>query len=89
MTTNVELSARAERDLRRIKRGPDRKRLVVALQALAGEAANLDVKALHGKAPWRRLRVGDYRVLYRPVERGLWVERVIDRRDLDRAVATL
>jgi len=89
MTTNVELSARAERDLRRIKRGPDRQRLVVALQALAGEAANLDVKALHGKAPWRRLRVGDYRVLYRPVEQGLWVERIVDRRDLDRAVATL
>lgn len=89
MTTNVELSARAERDLRRIKRGPDRQRLVVALQALAGDAANLDVKALQGRAPWRRLRVGDYRVLYRPVEQGLWVERIVDRRDLDRAVATL
>ncbi|HUR18482.1 MAG TPA: type II toxin-antitoxin system RelE/ParE family toxin [Acidimicrobiales bacterium] len=86
---NVELSARAERDLRRIKRGPDRQRLVVALQALAGEAANLDVKALHGKAPWRRLRVGDYRVLYRLVEKALWVERIVDRRGLDRAVATL
>lgn len=89
MTTNVELSARAERDLRRIKRGRDRQRLVVALQALGDDAANLDVKALQGRAPWRRLRVGDYRVLYRPVEQGLWVERIMDRRDLDRAVATL
>ena len=89
MTTNVELSARAERDLRRIKRGPDRQRLVVALQALGDDTANLDVKALQGRAPWRRLRVDDYRVLYRPVEQGLWVERIVDRRDLDRAVATL
>ena len=89
MTTDVELSARAERDLSRIRRGPDRQRLVVALQALAGDAANLDVKALQGRAPWRRLRVGDYRVLYRPVEQGLWVERIVDRRDLERAVATL
>lgn len=89
MTTKVELSARAERDLRRIKRVSDRQRLMVALQALAGDAANLNVKALQGRPPWRRLPVGDYRVLYRPVEQGRWVERIVNRRDLDRAVATL
>jgi hypothetical protein len=31
------------------------------------EPANLDVKPLAGRSPWRRLRVGDWRVLFRPL----------------------
>lgn len=68
-----------------------------ALEALGAGASNLDVKPLIGSAPWHRLRVGDFRVLYRPVEpnetadsgAGLLVARVVHRRDLERAVATL
>jgi hypothetical protein len=65
------------------------------------QPANLDVKQLAGRAPWLRLRQGDYRVIYRPMtpnelrarraveKRGFLIERVIDRKDLKRATATL
>ena len=46
-------------------------------------------KALDGHAPWLRLRIGDYRALYRPIEGGWWVERVVNRRDLEQALTTL
>lgn len=60
-------------------------------------ATNLDIKPLAGVAPWHRLRVGDYRILYRPVapneavdSEARWlVARVVHRRDLERAVSTL
>jgi hypothetical protein len=63
------------------------------------------VKALEGAAPYLRLRVGDYRVIYRPLEPaelaaislqrerqsdlGFLVVRVVHRRELDRAVGSL
>ncbi len=95
--SGVVLSRRAERDLRRIGRGEELDRLREALEALAAGASNLDVKPLIRPAPWHRLRVGDFRVLYRPVEpnetadsgAGLLLARVVHRRDLERAVATL
>jgi hypothetical protein len=31
--------------------------------------ANADIKALAGSPPWLRLRVGDWRVIYRPLSR--------------------
>jgi hypothetical protein len=58
-------------------------------------ADNLDAKPLVGRAPWRRLRVGELRVLYRPLteeeaaEGGYLIARVIHRRDLQRAVSSL
>jgi mRNA interferase RelE/StbE len=93
----IVLSRRAERDLRRIGRGEALARLREALEGLADGDANLDVKPLAGSAPWHRLRVGDYRVLYRatePDEAGevdvrFLVARVVHRRDLERAVVTL
>jgi hypothetical protein len=46
-----------------------------------------------GHAPWRRPRVGEHRVLYREVtgeaDVGYLVARVIDRRDLHRAIDKL
>jgi len=92
----IQLLPRAVRDLRRID-GPTRRRIAQALDALAAGAANTNVKALAGSAPWLRLRVGDWRVLYRPrsaVESaatgpGYIVARVVNRRDLLRAVSTL
>ena len=47
--------------------GPQRRRVSDALESLAAGAENLDVKALAGRTPWLRLRVGDWRVLYRPL----------------------
>lgn len=61
----IVLSRRAERDLRRIGRGEALVRVREALEALAVEEPNFDVKLLAGFPPWHRLRVGDYRILYR------------------------
>lgn len=85
----VELSRRAERDLRRMGQGLDQNRVIEALRRLAAEDASLDVRALRGANPWVRLRVGDWRILYRPTDRGFWIERVVHRRELERAVDTL
>ncbi len=93
----IVLSRRAERDLRRVGPGEGLAQIRAALTALAAGEANLDIKPLAGAAPWHRLRVGDYRILYRPVDppvgidaqTGLLVARVVHRRDLERAVTTL
>ena len=93
---NIEISRRAVRDLRRLASG-DVRRVRRGLEALSAGAANLDVKAVANRAPWLRLRVGELRVLYRPLneaelekESEKWlVSRVVHRRELDRAVASL
>jgi mRNA-degrading endonuclease RelE of RelBE toxin-antitoxin system len=88
----VRLARRAEKDLDGLtKRAAAR--VLNALEKLGKDPASeeLDVKALVGRRPWRRLRVGDYRILFRPSQRGrvLLVARVFDRRELERALATL
>lgn len=100
---HIELSRRALRDLRRID-GGDRRRLFDVLErdlAAEPQPPNLDVKQLAGHSPWLRLRRGGYRILYRPLTdaelstlgaehpSGFLVERIVDRGDLDRAIATL
>jgi mRNA-degrading endonuclease RelE of RelBE toxin-antitoxin system len=93
----VVLSRRAERDPRRLGSGELLARIRDALEGLAAGGASLDIRPLAGAAPWHRLRVGDYRVLYRPVEpheapgqSARWlVARIVHRRDLARAVSTL
>ena len=108
MPAHVELSSRASRDLRRLGKGPDRKPLVDALTVslvAVPPPDNLDVKPIAGHQPWLRLRVGAYRILYRPmtaqevavvakrrgrrIETGFLVARIVHRRDLERAVASL
>ena len=93
----IVLSRRAERDLRSVGSGESVARIREALPALAAGETNLDIKPLAGAALWHRLRVGDYRILYRPLDpaeaieaEAAWiVARIIHRRDLERAVATL
>jgi mRNA-degrading endonuclease RelE of RelBE toxin-antitoxin system len=90
--SSIKLAPRAVRDVKGLDR-QTRKRVRQAFQALEADAANLDVKPVAGHAPWRRLRVGEHRVLYRelaaePDARYL-VARVIDRRDLHRAIDRL
>jgi mRNA-degrading endonuclease RelE of RelBE toxin-antitoxin system len=99
----VELSKRALRDLRRIDHTSRKRLLGVLERELAAEPQppNLDVKPLVGRAPWLRLRRGEYRVLYRPLtqpelltlnadeQAGYLVERVVDRGDLERAASSL
>jgi mRNA-degrading endonuclease RelE of RelBE toxin-antitoxin system len=104
----IELSGKARRDLKRLGAGPERKRILDALTvglATIPPPGNLDVKAIEGAAPYLRLRVGDYRILYCPLspgeltsisqqrgqqaEAGYLVVRIVHRRDLERAVAAL
>jgi hypothetical protein len=77
----------------------ERGRIRTALDDLSAGAANLDVKALRGSSPWLRLRVGDWRLIYRPLtteeaasfgcSAGFLIARVVNRRDLERAVRKL
>jgi mRNA-degrading endonuclease RelE of RelBE toxin-antitoxin system len=90
--SSIELAPRAVRDLKRLDR-QTRKRVQQAFQALGADAANLDIKPVAGRAPWRRLHVGEHRVLYRELaeetDSRYLVARVIDRRDLHRAIDKL
>jgi len=57
----------------------------------------VDVRQLEGRAPWRRVRVGDLRILCRWLTRadrgsggrGYLIARIVRRRDLDHAVSRL
>ena len=101
MTARIELSRRARRDLRAFRGTLDVRRILEGLDRLAAGAGNLDVKALQGAVPWLRLRVGEFRVIYRPLTAeevqalpgastaGFLVARVVNRRDLDRAIESL
>ena len=88
----VRLARRAVKDFDGLPKGAAR-RIADVLEELAADPASpaLDVKALVGRRPWRRLRVGEHRVLFRPAQGGsvLLVARVVDRRELERAVRTL
>jgi mRNA-degrading endonuclease RelE of RelBE toxin-antitoxin system len=67
----------------------DRQAIVEGLRALEREDLNLDVKALAGHPGWYRLRVGHWRVPYYSDPPGIVIERIVNRRDLERAVDTL
>lgn len=106
---HIELSSQAQRDLRRLGPGKIRDRIIQVLEdelAAVPQPEALDIRPLAGAAPWLRLRVGEFRVIYRLLtddelralaertselegQRGFLVQRIINRRDLDRAVATL
>ena len=95
---HVELSRRAERDLRHLS-ASDRRRLLKAIKPSFGPGplpANADDRPLSGRAPWRR--VGELRVLYREmtsdelpagVTSGRLIARIIHRGDLHTVVGTL
>ncbi len=90
MARRVIITSKARRDLRRIGAGPEARRIVDKLVELGRDEQNLDVKALQGARPWRRLRVGDYRVLYALAPGDVYeIERIVHRRDLDDAAAGL
>lgn len=87
-----QLSRRAVKDLDGLQAKVAR-RVLDALEQLASDpqGSALDVKPLVGRRPWRRLRLGNHRVLFRISKGGkvLLVGRVIDRKELDQAVMTL
>lgn len=89
----VELDRQAQRDLRKLHPDDHRAALRAMSDVLTQEPlpANANDRALKGAAPWRRLRVGELRILWRTVGDGdrRRIARVIHRRDLERAVRTL
>jgi mRNA interferase RelE/StbE len=90
--SGIKLAPRAVRDLKHLDH-KTRKRAQRALEALGTDATNLDIKPVAGHPPWRRLRVGEHRVLYRELadeaDARYLVARIIDRRDLHRAIDKL
>jgi mRNA-degrading endonuclease RelE of RelBE toxin-antitoxin system len=98
----IEISTRFLNDLRRLP-ARDQQRVSAVLNdalPLEPQPPNLDIKAMKGRWPWLRLRVGDWRVVFRPLTqreldairrregsffaRGYYVETVVNRRELDR-----
>lgn len=102
MTGRVDLAPNAARDLDRldyVMRGRVRR---VLGEGLSSDPlpANLDVRPLAGASPWLRIRVGDYRIICRPLTGaelragevarvGYLVDRIVHRRDLPRTVRQL
>ena len=97
---HVELGPRAVKDVRRAKRSGEGGRIEEAVASLEREDQGLDIVPLQGRAPWRRMRSGDWRIIFRPLDaqelRALGlkgsaylVARIVNRRDLDRAVQNL
>ena len=99
--SRVELSRDAAKDLARLE--TRRRQVEKVLLSLSEEPPppNLDVKALSGSPPWRRLRSGVYRVIFRPLTpaetrllvpprgRVYLVARIVHRRELEKVVAKL
>lgn len=106
---HVEVASQAAKDLAKFDK-PAREKVADVLQTdltANPHPDNLDVKALKGASPWLRLRVGDHRIVYRPLTpgelaplvapiptkarptSGYLVERIVNRRDLDKAVGSL
>lgn len=98
-TVQLQLTRRAQRDLRALSPRDLRQIRRAFSETLAVDPLpeNADARALSGRAPWRRLRVGELRVLYRALEpgevegvtAGRVIARIVHRGDLERAVATL
>ena len=91
MPRAVLLAPAAAKDLDALP--PDRRDQVlddIAAYGANPTAARARVKQLRGfKPPLLRLRSGDYRVLFRAVGEQLHVYRIIDRKDLERALRRL
>jgi mRNA-degrading endonuclease RelE of RelBE toxin-antitoxin system len=97
----IEINTHFLDDLRRLPLHVQQ-RVSTALDALPREVApsNLDIKPMKGHRPWLRLRIGDWRIVFRPLTqreldtirrregsfftRGYYVETVVNRRELDR-----
>ncbi len=102
-TAHVELSTRAYKDLRQLEPSV-RHRIESFIEKrlrVIPQPANLDIRQLQGKGPWLRVRVGELRIVCRrltaselaargvSVPLGYLIVRVVQRSDLERAVAQL
>ena len=85
----ILVSTRAARELRRLGPGPELDRIEAGLQRLSSDEPNLDIKPVSASPPWLRLRVGDWRILYRPAGDQILIARIVHRSELQRAIRTL
>lgn len=99
MRARVGLSTRAQKDWVKVDE-VTRRRVMSELASLASNAPRaVDARPLIGAEPWQRLRVGTWRVIFRELsaseltgfteDRGYLIERIIRRKDLDRATKGL
>lgn len=84
----ILLSTRAARDLRRLGPGPELDWIEAGLRRLIESEPNLDVKPLVGCA-WLRMRIGDWRMLFRAAGHQILVARIIHHSELQQAIRTL
>ena len=84
----MTISKRGERDLAAVP-VQERKKIIEGMRQLGEESPNVDVKDLAGHAGWYRLQVGNWRVLCFSDVQGVAIERIVNRRDLERSVRTL
>jgi mRNA interferase RelE/StbE len=88
----VRLARRAVKDLDSLAKKAAAN-VITAIEKLGANPSdpNLDVKPLAGHRPWKRLRIGNYRVVFQlsDVQRVLLIGRIVDRKELDQAVKTL
>lgn len=103
---HLEFAPRAARELKKLAKR-ERVSVIEKLDDLATipTPSNLDVEPLKGRAPYLRLRVGAFRVLFRrlqPAElkaletrrgvtgpSGFFIERIVNKADVERAIDTL
>ena len=77
MKCDLEFRPKALRDLKRLS--PEVSRRIVQKLDLLTQDMSGDVKRLVNFTPGYRLRVGDWRVLFQPVEKRLVVHRIVHR----------
>ena len=93
----VDLSSSARKDLIKLLKTPAGtaiRRVIVEDLAAEPWPENLDVASLEGLGTWLRVRAGEFRIVLRPlnaaeckaraVAKGYLVDRVVNRRDLER-----
>jgi mRNA interferase RelE/StbE len=88
---SIRLTRSAEDDLDRIP-GKIRRAILSDVQRLSGAPfpPGAHLKKLVGfKPPLYRMRTGDFRVLYRVEAEAVFLLRVIDRKELERAIKKL
>lgn len=85
MSYTVEVAPAARRQIRRLPRIVQ-KRIIKKLEALEEDPRPPGVEKLSGGADFYRLRVGDYRIIYRVEDQILWVLvlKVGDRKEVYR-----
>ncbi|GAC1703041.1 MAG: hypothetical protein NVS9B6_19770 [Candidatus Limnocylindrales bacterium] len=101
MKAHVAIGPRAEKDFRRLDLTTRKRVRAVLADRLATVPlpGNLDLRPLEGLRPWLRVRVGDHRIICRPLtptelrgtgsSLGYYVARIIDRKELLAAVKDL